>query len=152
MNTKLDEELTKEFILASRFIMKPHGHHMGQGRILRILKDGPISQKELQEAMNVQAGSISEIVSKLEEKGLLTKTKSDEDARAVVLTITDKGKERLEEFAQRKDFYTSISEEEKEQLKDILVKLNNDWIRRDPLPERRHHSCPPAGMMRHFKW
>ena len=147
---KLDEELTKEFILASRFIMRPHGRHMGQGRILKILNDGPISQKELQEAMNVQAGSISEIVSKLEERGLLTKTKSEEDARAVILTITEKGKERLNEFAQRKEFYSSITEEEKEQLKEILTKLNNDWIRRNPLPERRHHCPPMPHMMKHF--
>lgn len=148
---KLDEELTKEFILASRFIMRPHGHHMGQGRILKILNEGPISQKDLQEAMNVQAGSISEIVSKLEERGLLTKTKSEDDARSFILTITEKGKERVNEFAQRKEFYSSISEEEKEQLKNILVKLNNDWIRRNPMPERRHHHCGPMPhMMKHF--
>ena len=140
---KLDEELTKEFILASRFIMRPHGHHMGQGRILKILNKGPISQKELQETLNVQAGSVSEIVSKLEERGFLTRSKSEDDARVVILTITEKGKGRLDEHTQRRDFYSSISEEEKQQLKEILVKLNNDWIRREPLPERRmhHHRC-----------
>lgn len=148
---KIDEELTKEFILASRFIMRPHGRHMGQGRILKILNDGPISQKDLQETLNIQAGSISEIVTKLEERGLLTKTKSEDDGRAFILTITDKGKERLNEFAQRKEFYSSISEEEKKQLKDILVKLNNDWIRREPMHERGHHHCPPMPrMMKHF--
>lgn len=136
---KLDEELTKEFILASRFINRPFGRHMGQGRILKILNEGPISQKDLQEALHVQAGSISEIVSKLEERGYLTRTKSNEDARAVILTITKQGEEKLNEFSMKKDFYSSISEEEKQQLKDILIKLNNDWIRRDPLPERRHH-------------
>ena len=148
--SKIDDELTKEFILASRFIMRPQGHHMGQGRILKILNDGPISQKDLQETLNIQAGSISEIVSKLEERGYLTRSKSQEDARAVILTITENGKERLNEFAQRKDFYSSISEDEKKQLKEILVKLNNDWIRREPIHQRGHHCPPMPGMKRHI--
>ena len=36
---KINEELMKEFILASRFISKPHGRPMGQERILRKLAE-----------------------------------------------------------------------------------------------------------------
>ena len=138
---KLNEELMKEMILASRFMLRPHGRPMGQERILRKLANGPILQKDLQEALEVRPGSISEIVSKLEEKGLVTRSKTEEDARAVMLSLTEAGKEKLESLKQRKNLFSSISEEEKEQLKNILIKLNNDWIRREPFGGRGHHHC-----------
>lgn len=136
---KINEELMKEMILASRFISKPHGRPMGQERILRKLANGPILQKDLQEAMEVRPGSISEIVSKLEEKGLVNRSRAEEDARAVSISLTEKGKERLSKLEQQKDLFSSLNDDEKNQLKELLTKLNNDWIRREPIHHRHHH-------------
>ncbi|MBR0461772.1 MAG: MarR family transcriptional regulator [Erysipelotrichaceae bacterium] len=141
---KINEELMKEFILASRFVSKPHGRPMGQERILRKLAEGPVNQKDLQEELFVRPGSISEIVSKLEEKGLLSRNKTADDARAVSLELTEKGRERLNALEEEMDLFSSITDEEKETLKDILTRLNNDWIRRGPvsLREGRPERCP----------
>lgn len=138
---KINEELMKEFVLASRFIMRPHGRYMGKFNVLKILNKGPISQKELQETLRVRPGSISEILSKMEEKGLIIRNKSEEDARSIIVEITDGGKERLKALDQKTDLFSSISDEEKLVLKDILTKLNNDWIRRGPIHDRRPEHC-----------
>ena len=141
---KINEELMKEFILASRFISRPHGRPMGQERILKKLSEGPINQKDLQEELFVRPGSISEIVTKLEEKGLLIRNKTADDARAVSLELTEKGRERLNALEEEMGLFSSISDEEKASLKDILTKLNNDWIRRGPVMARegRPERCP----------
>ncbi|MBR2578440.1 MAG: MarR family transcriptional regulator [Erysipelotrichaceae bacterium] len=146
---KINEELMKEFILASRFISRPHGRPMGQERILRKLADGPISQKALQEELFVRPGSISEIVSKLEEKGLLVRNKDSEDARSVNLELTEKGRERLNALEEEADLYSSISDEEKETLKEILTRLNNDWIRRGPIHHTGNRPFPGPGFKGH---
>ena len=64
----------------------------GQGHVLRMLYHmGPMSQKELQERMGIQAGSISEVTLKLEKKGMVSRCKSPEDRRRILLSLTEQG-------------------------------------------------------------
>ena len=145
MTENIKEQVTKELMLCSRFMSHRPGHPRGQEHILRLLKDKEfISQKELQDEMGVRPGSISEIISKMEDRGLVERKRSESDSRAVDLCLTEKGKERLEMMEEPEDLFTAISEEELIALKDILTKLNNDWIRREPMVEHHgpHHHRP----------
>ncbi len=97
-------------------------NHFGstQDRILTILKEngGTMGQKALQELLHVRPGSISEILGKMEEKGLIERSKDEDDRRASLISLKD------EDFkAEEKDRFMMLEEEEKETLKAILKKI-----------------------------
>ena len=51
----------------------------GQRRVLTILQErGSMQQRELQEYLGIQPGSMSELIGKLEQKGLLKRTSSED--------------------------------------------------------------------------
>lgn len=105
-----------------------HGSQQGSGQenILSILaKRESMSQRELQEMLNIQAGSMSEILSKLENKGFLLRAKADDDKRKMMLTITEQGKEKAAEALSNpsEDLFAVLSQEEQEQLKSLLRKV-----------------------------
>ena len=92
-----------------------------QDHIIRILDEngGTMGQKALQELLHVRPGSISEILTKMEEKGLITRTKDSDDRRASLITLTADA----ETPAAQESFFSVLSEEEKETLTEILAKL-----------------------------
>lgn len=105
----------------------------GQGRIIHILAiRGSLSQRELQDILHIQAGSLSEIVGKLEAKGYLTKERDEHDQRKMILKITAKGRRSPEEqvyLKSREDLFSSLTEQEQEQMKKILRKLLDNWLK-----------------------
>lgn len=107
------------------------GRDMGQGRILAILAERKsMSQKELQEILQIQPGSVSEILSKLEEKGQILRKKDEEDKRRSVLELTDAGREAFciqKQQGEGQQLFDALSESEKEELKKILGKLLESW-------------------------
>lgn len=145
MSEKLNEQVTKELLLCSRFLSHRHGHHRGQEQILKLMKDREtLSQKELQEELSVRPGSISEIITKMEHRGLIERTRSEDDSRAVILKLTEEGKDAAANMMEPEDIYSSLNEEELQSLKEILTKLNNDWIRREPIHRGERH-CHEGG-------
>lgn len=110
------------------------GAARGQGKVLAILADeGTVSQKLLQSALHIQPGSMSEIVTKLENKGLLTRTRG-EDRRGNVLSITEEGRKAAQrEDSSAEDLFSALTEEQQYQLRALLQTLLADWLRRfDP--------------------
>ena len=64
----------------------------GQGRVLALLKAKPrTTQRELSYLLDMRPQSLSELLGKLEEKGLVSREKSDQDARVTIVTLTDAG-------------------------------------------------------------
>lgn len=93
-----------------------------------------MTQKELQEALGVQPGSASEIISKLEDRGLVSRERDEEDRRRVVLRITEAGREQAEAASceeKGQDLYEALSVEEQDTLKALLKKLLESWNTRD---------------------
>ncbi|MDO5546074.1 MAG: MarR family transcriptional regulator [Eubacteriales bacterium] len=110
-----------------------HGGHQTQGRILKILYyQGPMSQKLLQEKLDIQPGSMSEIAAKLERKGLLSREKDTSDKRKILLSLTEAGRQDVEAFQARvrnshfPDF-SPLTIEEQQQLSRLLEKLLSGW-------------------------
>ncbi|WP_310552183.1 MarR family winged helix-turn-helix transcriptional regulator [Paenibacillus glufosinatiresistens] len=97
----------------------------GQGKILGILRQTPhLSQKELVSQLEMRPQSASEMIKKLEKKGLIERYKSEEDQRVMMITLTKAGKVVLN---QNGDFQPAFSNvltiEEKQQFNRILEKL-----------------------------
>lgn len=107
------------------------GKGRGQGKVLKILaRNGEISQKDLQDMLEIQSGSISEVLAKLEDKGMITRIKSEDDKRKVIVSITEAGKEKAASCGcknRAERLYAGLTEEEKEELKFLLNKLVNSW-------------------------
>ncbi|MCI2049753.1 MAG: MarR family transcriptional regulator [Lachnospiraceae bacterium] len=122
-------------------LMRQCGHHLyhagmksaGQGRILEILQSsGEMSQRDLQEMLQIKSGSISEIIGKMEAKGMLARTRDNEDQRCVMLAITEEGLERYraqksDAEKERENVFRALSQEEQSQLKTLLEKLTKSW-------------------------
>lgn len=119
-------------------LMRACGRHLyhcskgsGQGKILAILSERKkMTQKELQEILQIQSGSMSEILAKLEEKGLIWRSRDEVDKRRSVLELTEAGCEWVRKYALQRDeqtFFRVLKEEEQEALKKLLGRLLEDW-------------------------
>lgn len=77
-------------LLGALIIYKHCGHH-GIDRILKVLLEkGVITQSDLQNIIYVRSGSLSEVLSKMEDKQLITREKDENDKRRVKIEITEK--------------------------------------------------------------
>lgn len=109
-----------------------HQTHQGgqQDKVIGLLQEhGPMTQKALQENLGIQSGSVSELVTKLENKGLILRENDPEDRRRVVLTLTEKGLACLRFHAPRptQTLFAALSDEECAQLTALLEKLAASW-------------------------
>ena len=115
------------------------GSARGQNLILSILAGREsLSQRELQQMLGVQPGSISEIVSKLEKKGMVTREKG-EDRRGNLLRITDEGRRTLPQASAGQDdaLFSALDEAQQDALAGLLRTLLSDWAARaeaEPAP------------------
>lgn len=135
VKTKLDKEISNKYmefntLLMSYFKeMRNQGHpNRGQAKILAILKEEPIiSQKELILQLNMKPQSASELIKKLENKGLIVREKSVEDKRIFVIQLTELGKQEADRNHEFQPIVlNSLTLEEKEQFSNILDKLIKD--------------------------
>lgn len=130
-------DLAGKFERCGRLVSHCLGKRRGQGRILRTLcQRGEMPQKELQELLEIQAGSMSEIAAKLEDKGLITRGRSEEDRRKVCLSITERGRSWVEQrdeehiIRHRAELFCVLTDEEQKTLEILLDKLDADWSQR----------------------
>lgn len=112
------------------------GSGMGQNRVLKILagreQEGrtEMTQKELQDILQIQAGSLSEMLSKMEAKELIQRSKSTEDHRVCSISLTDKGKEEALQKHRKggeNEMFSALNDAERENLKVLLKKLVDSW-------------------------
>lgn len=104
-----------------------------QKRILIILKEAKqITQRELTQRLQIQPGSVSEVVGKLEAAGFLVRSPSETDRRTTNISLTAAGRAAAEEaYTQREErhqqMFAGLSEEEKDMLLHLLEKINTNW-------------------------
>ena len=92
-----------------------------QDRIIRILDEngGTMGQKALQELLRVRPGSISEILAKMEEKGLISRSRDEDDKRAALITLNADVRPETEQL----NFFAALTAEEQAALKELLKKV-----------------------------
>ena len=85
-----------------------------------------VTVKELGLRLYLDSGTLTPLLKKMESKGLLTRKRSEEDERSLLVTITEKGealRERAVDIPARLTECVKLSEEEAKSLYAILYKL-----------------------------
>ena len=114
------------FFRCSHILCSRVGIRVSRQRVLSLLAQrGEMPQRELREALGVQAGSFSELAARLEERGFLTREQDPADRRRILLRLTEAGRERVAKDARARDaeLFCALSEEEQAQLRVLLQKI-----------------------------
>ena len=133
MEMNIHERLRVQLLRCGQKMGSGSGKRQTQGRILKILYyHGSMTQKALQEKLDIHPGSMSEIAAKLEHKGLLCREKDPVDKRKVLLTLTEAGRADVEQFQKHGRSHHSVdfdvlTQEEQQQLSRLLEKLLENW-------------------------
>ena len=128
-----DEKLVHNLRRCGHYLRHHTEEKGSQRRVLNLLHHrGSMTQKDLLDILCVRAGSLSELLSKLETRGCIIKEKSETDKRNYNVSITETGLQTLEELQQQyKDSMTALlvgfPEEDKAELNRLLDKLNALW-------------------------
>lgn len=120
------------------------GSKRGRGKVMELIANQPgITQKALGEALGVQPASVSELLMKLERKGLVLRKKDETDRRVIRIDLTAEGLAETERKEEHLDPFQALSAEEQETLKNLLTKLIADWENRYPNEREKHggHHC-----------
>lgn len=104
--------------------------YQGQANLLLLIfqNDGA-SQRDLAEQMDIRPSSMTEMLSKLEQNGLIVKKRDDKDQRIMHIHLTENGKKQAEKVSENKDtlaesFFAGLTEDEQEQLFMLIKKLS----------------------------
>ena len=117
--------------------LSPHGIDAVEYTILGVCTaSGPITVKEVRSKVPIDYTQISRTISRLEDKGLVTKRRLKNDRRIVRVQVTSRGQEIMPELMQGAlEFYeslvTDIGEEELVECTAIMERL----LATDDLPE-----------------
>ncbi|MGI6033722.1 MAG: MarR family winged helix-turn-helix transcriptional regulator, partial [Coriobacteriales bacterium] len=116
--------------------------HPGQLRVLEALEgEDKLTQSELRGKLDIRAASLSELLTKLEDKGLIVRERNEADKRSIDVYLTDLGADCISEAKEHRKkmaekMLGALSEEEKQQLSNLLCKLIHSW--RDEKQGRAH--------------
>ena len=125
--------IIRQFRSVGHFLHYNMGGCSGRKRILTILLHHPqMLQKQLQEILQIQCGSLSEIVAKLESEGLVQRQKCISDARQMTVSLTDEGRESAqalwEEYLLKvQRLMSCFSVQEQQQLNSYLERMLAHW-------------------------
>ena len=132
--TKLsDVELMRQMRRCNHLLYHKFSLNFSQNRILSLLnREGPMTQKALMCQMQIQPGSLSEVLAKVEGAGLVERRRCEDDRRNCEINLTEEGIRQAEAFERdRQDMaellVETLDEHEKETLSGILTKLHAHW-------------------------
>lgn len=129
----LEDVLLHQFHSCTHFFRYGMGEKTGQQRILSMLAErGIITQRELQDMLGVQSGSLSEILNKVESCGYVMRRQNEKDRRQMNLELTESGREaacnfRKDHMKRARTMFDGLTEEEKKQLSTLLGKMMDHW-------------------------
>ena len=108
------------------------GIHSGQGSILAALGIiGPCSQKDLAEFRQVSPATISVMLSRMEAKGLIDRTPSEEGGKRNQITLTQEGRRISDEMAsvmpsENAKIFEGLSEDDMETAARIFLIIRDN--------------------------
>ena len=142
-----EADLSELLELAGRMALRrpEGGPAQGQSLILSILAGREsLSQRALQQMLGVQPGSLSEILTKLERKGCLTREKA-EDRRGNLLRITDAGRQAIPQADAEEDDdpFAPLTDDQQDQLAALLRSLLTAWVEDMEPAAPRGRRLPP---------
>ena len=128
-----DIDLMRQMRRCNHLLYHKFSLNFSQNRILSLInREGPMTQKALMCKMQIQPGSLSEVLSKVETAGLVERRRCEDDRRNFEIRLTQEGVMQAEAFERdRQDMarllFEPLSPSEKENLMDILTKLHGHW-------------------------
>lgn len=129
-----------------------------QKRILIVLDEigDSITQHELTQRLGIKPGSASEVISKLESAGYITRRVSAADKRTVDIELTQAGKACAKQAKEQRihrheEMFSCLTKDEKKELLCLLEKVDRDWETRYRKDEHLFagHGHHHTGIMRH---
>jgi len=110
-------------------VVKSSGLSTAQMHTIEIIgHSGSLRMKELAKKMGVTTGTLTVMVDRLEQQGLLRRQAHETDRRSYLIVLTDKGEKLFAEHHQfhlglTKEFTALLSSEELKQFSSILEKI-----------------------------
>ncbi|WP_338668938.1 MarR family winged helix-turn-helix transcriptional regulator [Pseudodesulfovibrio methanolicus] len=136
-NPANNAELAGLFRLASRLMARAShrrdsAHHAQHLVLSILLENGPLPQGELLEILDVRSSSLSELLRKLEDRGLILRERNPEDRRGFIISPTDQARGLAPDDGGEADSqFDCLDQAERDQLRTILGKLVAS-LREDP--------------------
>ncbi|MBQ8971704.1 MAG: winged helix-turn-helix transcriptional regulator [Clostridia bacterium] len=128
---RLEEELTDLLRVCGHRVFHSSARGRGQTAILQLLsQNGAMPQKDIQERMNIQSGSLSELVNKLEGRRLLVRERDERDRRRVLLCLTPAGEAAVRHRMSTPLVsigYDGITDGELQTLLALLNRVKDGW-------------------------
>ena len=109
--------------------MPPGAESPAVGRVLDLLCDTDgMAQVSLAKALRIRPQSLSELLCRMEQKGLVCRAPSDTDKRQTLVRITDTGREKAAEMREiheraARALFAPLTDTEKETLAALLRKV-----------------------------
>jgi DNA-binding MarR family transcriptional regulator len=131
---KLDNQLCFPLYAAARRVvglytpyLKPLGLTYTQYIVLMVLwEDENITTGELCRRLYLDSGTLNPLLKKLTDRGFVTRQRSSEDERVIIVAITEEGqalREKLKEVPQKIGSCVSLSEEDMKEMYTLLYKV-----------------------------
>jgi len=128
-----NEELAGLFHRAAKMMARSyhrhsHAHH-AQARVYEIIRQhGVMSQAELQQMLDVRSSSLSEVLGKLEQYGLITRERNINDKRSFVISVKKGAHPPFAAPAEKggtgvEALFSCLEEQERNQLGRLLQKI-----------------------------
>lgn len=122
---------TREVSKGMNEVLQDHELYMAQWSILFFLHTyGETSQSEISSYLNVEAPTVTRTLVRMEKSGWIAR-KEGKDKRERIVYLTEEAKEKFPHVAYdvqkiEKQWFAHFSAEEKEQLYQLLMKLENN--------------------------
>jgi DNA-binding MarR family transcriptional regulator len=110
-------------------LVKPHGISATQYNVLRILRgagEGGLCRNELRDRMLTRMPDMTRLLDRMEDAGLVRRSREQEDRRMVLTQITARGRELLNELEQplsqlHRDQLSQLTDAQLRSLIDLLT-------------------------------
>ena len=138
--------MANQMLIQKRLLeqLRDTGLTLGQPKVLDFLKDHDgASQKEIAAGCLIEAGSLTSILNRMEEKGLIERKMLNGNRRTFHIFMTEKGKENQKKVEQafqkiEETAKEGISEEELEQFMEIYHRIYRNLSNVEEEGEKEH--------------
>ncbi len=133
VTTPTDVDLMRQMRRCGHLLYHKFSLNFSQNRILLTLhREGPMTQKALMTHLQIQPGSLSEMIAKVECRGLVERSRCEDDRRNFEIRLTPEGVKHAEAFEQDREdmaalLFETLGDEEKQLLSATLLKLHAHW-------------------------
>ena len=117
--------------------LKEIGLSHGQAIALKIIyEENNIKQEDLNKRLQIDKSAVTRILKTLEEKGLIVKTRCEDDKRNQHIVLTNEGKKMYPSIKQivlqtSNEMLEGIDENQQKQLEELLLKMKKNLEGKD---------------------